>query len=116
MPLYDYKDKKIYTSLNKQDQQLFDFLFPILIKQGYISDSNEQLLNSFKGSFTFKSERALRDHLRVLIESGLIEREMISKYKNNHPYQIRYLYLNKYNFPEFAALKRPSNNYRSLED
>ena len=56
--LYDYKEKKIYTSLNEQDKLLFDFLYPILIRQGYISDTNQELLHSFNGSFTFKSERA----------------------------------------------------------
>ena len=112
MPLFDYKDKDNYLKLEKQDRLLFDFLYPILIRQGYISDSNEELLKSFGNFFTFKKERALRDHINNLINAGLIEREIDnSRVYNNHPISIRYLYLNKFNFPEETAIKRPSNKY-----
>ena len=107
MQLFNYKDFDCYLALDSQDKLLFDFLYPILIRQGYISDSNQQLLDSFK------SERALRDHLGILIKAGLIERELDKQFKNNHPILIRYLYLNKYRFPEVAALKRPSNKFRA---
>lgn len=113
MQLFNYKDFDCYLALDSQDKLLFDFLYPILIRQGYISDSNQQLLDSFNGCFTFKSERALRDHLGILIKAGLIERKLDKQFKNNHPILIRYLYLNKYRFPEVAALKRPSNKFRA---
>lgn len=113
MELFDYKEFECYMSLDSQDKLLFDFLYPILIRQGYISDSNQQLLNSFNGCFSFKSERSLRDHIGVLIKAGLIERELDIQYRNNHPVSIRYLYLNKYRFPRVAALKRPSNKYKA---
>lgn len=53
MQLFNYKDFDCYLALDSQDKLLFDFLYPILIRQGYISDSNQQLLDSFNGCFTF---------------------------------------------------------------
>ena len=118
MQLYDYKEMEQYLRLGSQDKMLFDFFFPTLIRQGYIIDTNEEMLNSFKGTFSFKSERALRDHINILIENGLIERDIVHKIQQGNHINVRYLYLNKYNFPDLTCYARPSNHFKAktLED
>lgn len=100
MSLYDYKKLRNYVNLKEQDKELFDFFYPILLCHGSISATNEELLNSFGGSFPFKSERALRNHLNVLIKAGLIERQIEIVQRHGHPLKIRHLYLNRLNFPQ----------------
>lgn len=100
MSLFDYRKLRQYIDLPEQDKQLFDFFYPILKHQGCITASNEELLNSFGNSFSFKSDRALREHLNVLIKAGLIERDIEVTQRHGHPLKIRHLYLNRLNFPD----------------
>lgn len=105
----EYKNLKQYIQLNDVNKTIFDFLYPILLRQGYITDTNEQLLYVLKNYVPFKNERSLREHLVVLIEAGLIERVVETSIQYGKRTNIRYLYLNKYTFADETNFIRPTD-------
>lgn len=63
------------------------------------------------GLFSYDQARNLFKNSSVMFCTN--PSELDKQFKNNHPILIRYLYLNKYRFPEVAALRRPSNKFRA---